>query len=169
MKCNLPLFYSHVSELASFIVPIDTTQSRTTTCGSIRSDGSLFHSSALVAAAVETCMSPLYLRSAHQQDVRDERLTAVELTRNGRYFFLECNIALPSDSSPTPPEAMSSGVSLSSAVSGAWASDIQCDEPVTQITSQFSRGLTVGEMHCLFKTYYFIMLLRISFRANYWR
>jgi len=62
-KCNIPLMYSAASELATVIIPIDSSSVGHFSTRFLRTKTIPYHTSSVIAAVVESTLSPTYLNN----------------------------------------------------------------------------------------------------------
>ncbi len=154
-SCNIPLFYSKVQPFGNVIIPIDTSSSANIAPCKINSDGSFYHTSAIVAAAIDTVMSSNYIKKV-RVGYSSTDLTSIlgGVTQNGKYKFVEAELFFPADKftqysvnqHDVPRGTLTSfASSLSSAACGPWASGTPRGEEKLNVYSKgfFSRGLEI--------------------------
>ena len=157
-SCNISLFYSKIKEVANFILPIDPSGTANIAPFSITSDGTFYHTAALVAAAIDTLMSPNYFKNV--EDNKDMMSLLGGASMNGKYKFIETEISFPADlfGQYDINNDISKGVltcftsSLSSAACGSWASTSRSEEMTKVYDIGFStRGIEkdLFRMKCL--------------------
>ena len=152
-SCNLPLFYSKAHSFANVIFPIDSSCSDNIAPCKINSDGTFYHTAAIVAAAMDTVMSSNYVKNVREgHNSTDLSLILGEVTQHGKYKFVDTELCFPADSFthnsahhyiPNGGILTSFTSSLSSAACGPWASGTTRTEEKFNVYSKgfFSRGL----------------------------
>ena len=162
-SCNIPLFYSSMSEIATVVIPLDMSSLSSVAPYTIQSNGTFYHSSALAAAAIDTSLSCCYLKNASSATGTDLNSTIRKFSGNGHFQLVQSELSFPIDhsqgfSDTTVPKER--GIltpfttSISSASSGPWAEAVGgvSWDSIVYTSTCFSRGLNREKLFSMTKS-----------------